>query len=86
MFNVKGSESSTGRGRGGDGTARGLVANIMAPLAFAFIGSAKIQYSGGEPPSPATNAFLAAAQHIWPAVNGTTSFTGTFNRIPSARC
>lgn len=60
----------------GEGTARGLVANVFAPFGQAFIGPAKVQHSGGDAPSASTNPYLAVSKLIWPGAATSSTFPG----------
>lgn len=50
----------------GERSARGIVANMLAPFSYGFIGPARLQFSQGQPTDATNNPLLAVGSHAWP--------------------
>ncbi|CAN0515201.1 unnamed protein product, partial [Ectocarpus sp. 12 AP-2014] len=59
-------ERSTKKDGPGEKSARGVCANVMAVLAYGFIGPSRMKFSSSGPTNHATNPFMALGSHAWP--------------------
>ncbi|CAN0484199.1 unnamed protein product, partial [Ectocarpus sp. 12 AP-2014] len=59
-------ERSTKKDGPGEKSARGVCANVMAVLAYGFIGPSRMKFSKSGPTNHATNPFMALGSHAWP--------------------
>ncbi|CAB1113793.1 unnamed protein product [Ectocarpus sp. CCAP 1310/34] len=51
----------------GERPSNGIVAAIFCVYSYAFVGAAKVQFSGGQKGDETNNVFLAAVSHVWVA-------------------
>lgn len=51
----------------GERSSNGIVAAIFCVYSYAFVGAAKVQFSGGQKGDETNNVFLAAVSHVWVA-------------------